>query len=122
MPPRIRKTKLTPATPEEAEKLVKVVEKAIDNFAGDLGDLESAIGMYMIGHHFGWKVLVLIHNKRTIRKYEEIMGLTIRDEFPKESPVSERSNGYRLAKKLTNFWKAVSGDTPVANRRHAEKA
>ena len=29
--------------------------------------------MYMIGRHFGWKVLYLIHTKKTIAKYEGIL-------------------------------------------------
>ena len=122
MPPRTPTTKLRPATPEEAQRLVRVVERAIDNFSGNLDELEDAIGMYMIGSHFGWKVLVLIHNKRTIRKYEEILGIGIREEFPAEAPISERSNGYRLVKKLNIFWKAVSGDKSVPGRRLAQKA
>jgi hypothetical protein len=116
MPPRTPKLRLRPVAPEEAQRLVKVVEKAIDNFSGYLDDLEAAIGMYMVGRHFGWKVIALIHNKRTIRKYEEILGIDIRQEFPAETPISERNNGYRLAKKLSNFWKAVSGDTPIPDR------
>lgn len=42
------------------------------SFHGDLEDLEAALGMLRLGQHLGWKVLVLIHNKRTIREYEEI--------------------------------------------------
>ena len=122
MPPKTPKLKLRPATPEEAQRLVKVVERAIDNFSGNQDELEAAIGMYMLGRHFGWKELVLIHNKRTIRKYEEILDIDIREEFPEETPVSERSNGYKLAKTLSNFWKAVSGDTAVRDRRLINKA
>ena len=30
--------------------------------------------MYLHGRHLDWKVLVLVHNKRTLRKYEKILG------------------------------------------------
>jgi hypothetical protein len=60
---------------------------------------------------------VIIHNKRTIRKYEEILGINIREEFPEEGPDCMRPNGYRAAKVVDNFWKAVSGDKRIEGRR-----
>lgn len=64
----------------------------------------------LLGDHLGWKPLVLIHNKRIIRKHEEILGISIREFFPEEGPSAERSLGYSIAKKTGNFWKAVSGE------------
>ena len=63
-------------------------------FSGMFDDLEAALGVLRIGHHLGWRVLVLIHNKRTIRKYEEILGIDVREFFPAEGPSCERSIGY----------------------------
>lgn len=65
----------------------------------------------------GWRVLVLIHNKRTIRKYEDILDINVREFFPAEASQSHRSVGYSIAKKIGNFWKAVSGDIKIDNRR-----
>jgi hypothetical protein len=73
--------------------------------------------MLMLGDYVGWKVLVVIHNKRTIRKYEEILGISVRDFFPEEGPVAQRSLGYRIATEIGNFWKVVSGDIPIEDRR-----
>jgi hypothetical protein len=102
---------------ERMEELAHIVNVAISKFAGGLDELEKAIGMLMIGDYLGWKVLVIIHNKRTVRKYEEILDINIREFFPEEGPISKRSVGYNLALKLGNFWKVVSGDVSIENRR-----
>lgn len=98
-------------------KLIEIERESIANFTGDLGDLEAALGMLRMGDHFGWKVLVLIHNKRTIKKYEDILDIKVREFFPEEGACSERSVGYSFIKKVGNFWKAVSGDFKIENRR-----
>ncbi len=112
-----------PLTPAEAKELMDLLDRAIDNYggekltdAGSIDELEQALGMYVLARHTGWKPLVLMHNKRTIRKYEEIVGKPIRD-FPEEGPAAMRSVGYRFAAKLSNFWKAVSGESQVPDRR-----
>jgi hypothetical protein len=111
------KSKVKPISAAQAKVNYEKLDAAIRNFAGDVDELEAALGMYLLGRHWGWRPLVIIHNKRTIRKYEEILGINIREEFEEEGPDAERPNGYRFAKKLSNFWKAVSGDEPVENRR-----
>ncbi len=114
---RGQKRKTPDIEPEAALKRHKLMDETIVRFEGNMDELESALGMYMIGRHFGWKVLYIIHSKRTIRKYEEILGITIREEFEAEGPDAERSNGFRAVKTVTNFWKAVSGDTPIPGKK-----
>ena len=107
-------------TVEQAADLERIEREAIAHFRGQLTEIETALGILRIGHHFGWKVLYLIHNKRTIRKYENILDIKIKEYFPDEGPSAERSLGYVVAKKLGNFWKAVSGDIKIENRRDLE--
>lgn len=110
-PAEIRKNtnRLAPLTQEQVWELYEIERKALARFKGQLDEFEAAVGMLHLGHHFGWKPLVLIHNKRTLKKYEDILGINIRELFPEEGPSAERSLGYTIAKKLGNFWKAVSG-------------
>jgi hypothetical protein len=124
MPKKSRPPIEPPLTPEEAKRVMDLLDKAIDGFGstkltevGSIDELEQALGMYVLGRHVGWKVLVLMHNKRTIRKYEEILDISVREEFKEEGAASMRSVGYRFAKGLSNFWKAVSGEVPVPDRR-----
>ena len=118
----VRKKYPTPAVqsihhPERAELLVAIINNAIDRFEGSFDELERAIGMLMMGDYVGWKVLVILHSKTTLKKYEQILGITVREFFVPEGPIAARSNGYRLAVSIGKFWKVVSGDEPVADRR-----
>ncbi|WP_152594509.1 hypothetical protein [Massilia sp. BSC265] len=103
--------------PERAQELVRVANDALNRFTGTADELEKALGMLMLGDYLGWRVLVIIHNKRTIRKYEEILAISVREFFPEEGPIAMRSLGYSIATELGNFWKVVSGDIPVEDRR-----
>jgi hypothetical protein len=106
---------------EDAGALLKRVDDISRNFVGQFDELEAAFGMMLLGRLVGWKVLALIHNKRTIRKYEKILGINIREAFPEEGPLAEKSDAYLLVKKLGQYWKAVSGDFPVPNRRDLQQ-
>jgi hypothetical protein len=112
-----RKPKLPVIDPKEAAELVKLADRATYEFSGNFDELESAIGMLLVGRLMGWKVLLLIHNKRTIRKYEEILGIKVREFFPEVGPLAEKSLAFELVQKVGNFWKAVSGDMPIPERR-----
>ncbi len=94
----------------DAHALVMRLDEISARFQGDFSELEAAIGMFMLGRLVGWKVLVLIHNKRTIRKYEEILGINVREDFPEEGPFADKSIALNVVKRLGSFWKAVSGE------------
>lgn len=87
-------------------------DKTIKAFSGDITQLEAAIGALIVGQRMGWKVLLLIHNKRTIRNYEKILGLSFRDEIPGVGDLAHKSHAWLAVQKIGNFWKAVSGDIP----------
>jgi len=110
-----------PVTPEEAKRLIDVVDAAIAGFEGNVDHLEAAIGMLLVGRVVGWKVILLVHNKRTIRKYEEILGIDIRKFLPEETKHSDRSLAYKAVQTLGTFWKAVSGDVSIPDRREFSK-
>lgn len=116
-----REEVLAKLTDEQLRELQQISENSIAGFVGQLNELESALGMLLMGHHFGWKVLYLIHSKKTIRKYEEILGIQIREIFPPTGPSSYRSTGLALAMKASNFWKVVSGEDKIENLRQIDK-
>jgi len=115
-------SKYAPLTAEQRAELDHIERNAVLNFQGPLDELEKAIGILRVGHQFGWKVLVLGHSKKTVRKYEEILGITLREFFPAEGPAASRSFGYALTRKIDNFWKAVSGDIKVERRSEISRA
>lgn len=109
--------KMTPRSMDRETELIRIEREAIANFSGTLDDIEAALGILRLGDYIGWKLLLIIHNKRTIRKFEEILNIKIREFFPEEGSQTSRSYAYNIAKALGNFWKVVSGDIKVDNRR-----
>ena len=120
VPNKPKAEKLAVLSPAQRAELERIEGDAIAKFRGDAGDLESALGMLRMGHHYGWKVLYLVHSKATIRKYEGILGVKIRDVFPEEGPSAYRSAAFRLAETVSNFWKFISGELPEAKKLDRE--
>lgn len=102
---------------KQSDELNNIEREAIAKFEGSISVLTSALGYLRIGHQVGWRVLVLTHNKRTIRNYEEILGIKTKEFFPENAPGAERSIGLKMADTLGNFWKAVSGDIKIDDKR-----
>ncbi len=98
-----------PLSPADAARMFEVMDRAMREFKGQLDELEAAIGMYVVGRHVGWKVLYLVHSKKTIAKYESLLGINVREEFPELGPEADRSVGLKAAQAMSNFWKVVSG-------------
>ena len=89
---------LSPHNPRQNHLLVD--PRAAD-YARLAPDLESASRLLRLGHHVGWKVLYIVYSKRTIRHYEEILGMPIRELFETTDPSTHRANAYRLIEGLT---------------------
>lgn len=89
-----------------------MITRAIKDFSGYMPTLEGAIGCYFAGKELGWKPMLLMHEKRTIKKYEEILGINFREELPEEGRWAKKSMGWEASKKISNFWKAVKGEIP----------
>jgi hypothetical protein len=111
------KQPLAELTEKQKADLERIEREAILHFEGDFDDLEKALGMLRVGHHLGWRPLVLMHSKRTVSKFEQILDIKFREYFDPEGPSVRRAVGYGFAKKLVNFWKAVSGDVSVPDRQ-----
>lgn len=105
----------------DAETMARRTYVAVKEFQGAFDELERAIGMYHLGKLLGWKVLVILHNKRTIRKYEEILRIKVREDFPETGAFAEKSLAYDWAHRYDAFWKVASGERIVPNRRQLRK-
>jgi hypothetical protein len=118
---RIQKnlTKLKPLSVEKLKQLQEIELWAIAKFYGNLDELESALGFLRMGFQYGWKVLAIIHSKKTFKKYEQILGITARELFPDETPSSYRSRGYEFAKKIEKFWQVVNGEEKFEHKRES---
>ena len=93
-----------------AKQKEHLIDRAIENFRGNSLELETAIGMLFVGEFIGWKPLMLIHDKKTIQKYEKILGISIREVMDDVGERADKSIAWRVARDLSNFWKAVKGE------------
>jgi hypothetical protein len=117
IPVKPKAEKLKQLTPEQEAQLREIEGNAIANFQGDLDQLEAALGMLRLGHHVGWRVLYMVHSKRTIRIYEDILKIKVRDIFEDTGPSSYRSIGFNLASRFSNFWKVAGGEIKIPRRK-----
>lgn len=93
------------------KELVAHLDSRMERFKGDMTRLEHAIGAYMVGRQFGWKVLLLIHDRKTIAKYGEILDLDFRD-LPEVGQLAHKSVAWSAVQKVASYWKAVKGEYP----------
>jgi len=92
------------------EQYLKLINKIVLEFHGDLRELELAIGILSIGRQFGWKVMYLMHSRKTIKRSEALLGIKIMEVLPETANRTEDSQAWKALQKVTNFWKAVKGE------------
>ncbi|MDD2324797.1 MAG: hypothetical protein PHW63_02125 [Alphaproteobacteria bacterium] len=93
------------------KELVAIMDAAIVKFKGQSNVLEGALGALVFGRRIGWRPLFLMHSSATIKKYEQILGVSFREVLPEEGDKASKSIAWKGAKKIGNFWKAVTGNT-----------
>lgn len=106
-------------TDEQLRDLKKTIDKATISFKGDITQLEAAIGLAFICEHMGWKPMMLVHDSRTIKKYEELMKLGDKDFSYRDPKLyqdvglwAKKSVAWSLVQKGLSFWRAVRGQEP----------
>lgn len=96
-------------TPEQRAE----VDQAVKNFSGMSDNLSSALGALAMGHYVGWRGLLFVHTRPTIKRYEEILGMDFKEVLPERTDQTERLLGIRLADQLNKFWALVKGEIPI---------
>jgi len=91
-------------------KIGDIVDGRFNDFVGDITEFESAIGALVLGQKMGWKVLLLIHDRRTIQKYGKILGIDFREVMPEVGEKAQKSVAWKAVQEIGNFWKAVKGE------------
>ena len=91
---------------------IEIIDKATSEYKGNIDVLASAIGVLMVGRHFGWRPVFIMYGRKTIRKYEEILGIEFQKVLPDVGTLAHKSIAWNVAKKLSSFWKAVKGEIP----------
>ena len=104
------------------EELIQIWDEAFKTFRGNSEKLKNAYGMLMLARTLGWKPTYLMHSRSTIKEYEKILNVSIKDRFPPTTELSDRSVAWTIVSKLSNFWKAVKGEYPELKTNSTELA
>lgn len=115
-PKHLTQAPLLKLTPEHEQQLIK----AINGFSGTGTTLESALGAAVLGQHYGWRVLRILHSPSTYSKYEKILGVTFKELCPERGPLAPRSVGLSVADRIKSFWAVVMGREKVENKGDLE--
>ena len=94
------------------KQLVELMNKAVKKYSGDSRKLANAIGYLVIGRNFGWKIMLLMHDRKSIKAYEEILAIDSKAVMPEIGLMAKKSIAWEAVQKVTNFWKAVKGEIP----------
>src|SRR5450759_5670246 len=89
------------------KKVVELIDLATKDFHGDTRTLSNAIGYLMIGRQFGWKPMLLMHDRKTIKNYELLLKFDSKDVMPEIGPLETKSIAWVAVQKAVSFWKAV---------------
>ena len=99
---------------EETEQLII---KSIKDYRGVGTTLESALGSLIIGQHFGWRVLKMLHNPATYKKYEKILGIEYKDVCLEITDMGKKKSiGYAISEKLGSFWAIITGKEKIPDK------
>lgn len=97
-------------------KTEAIVAESIARFTGQATTLESALGALIVGQHYGWRVLKMLHNPSTYRKYEKILGIRFEDVCHERTQLTRKSVGMQIADKLQSFWAVARGKKRVPDK------
>jgi hypothetical protein len=90
----------------------EIADRAITRFRGDSRKLTNAIGLLFVGRRVGYRPLLLMTDKTTLRRYEDILGIKYQEVLPEVGPDPDKSMAWRAVANVSNFWKAVKGEIP----------
>ncbi|PTN10774.1 hypothetical protein [Nitrosomonas aestuarii] len=107
----------------------QIILHQMREFRGIGTTLESALGALILGQYFGWRVLKLLHNPATYRRYEKALGIEFKKVCPEITEMGKKKSiGYAITEKLGSFWAVVMGKRKVpekgmiANKEEVNKA
>jgi hypothetical protein len=101
-------------------ELSAYVDKRFKDFRGDITKFERSLGVFLIAKRVGWKVALLIHDKRTLKECETLLGIDLKQECEEVGPMAKKSLAWSLVQKVDNFWKAVKGEIPGIRSTHTK--
>lgn len=99
------------------DEVKRIISDALHKYRGNLDTFQSAIGCLLLCVYLGRRVMQVVHDPKTIQKYESILGVKFKELsfIPETTLNSERSFGFKLASAASNFWKYIRSAKPARN-------
>lgn len=88
-------------------EILAAVDKALDEYKGQVTVIEQAVGALILGRRLGWRVTYLVHGGQTINRYQNILGLKFREVLPEVGEASQKSVAWRIVKAAGKFWDVI---------------
>ena len=92
------------------------------SYRGDGRTLEAALGAYMFGQLYGWRVSYMMHAQSTLRRYEKILGAPLAELCPETTDLSRKSVGLAIADRVGAFWRVAKGSDYTTERKQLSDA
>jgi len=106
----MKTTRLLPFLSADAE--AQVQESAL-TYHGYAPLVSEALGALVFGQLYGWRAVMMLHNRSKIKSFEQALGVSFRECMPDRTDVSDRILGVKLADELGKFWAIVKGEVSV---------
>lgn len=74
----------------------------------DLGTVEGAIGALFVGQRYGLKILRIVHSAKTLRQYEQFLGLPFEELIPQHGQYIDRSFAWKIVTTTREYWDLVA--------------
>lgn len=92
-----------------SEELLTHIDTVMKDYQGSVHDLYGAIGVMAVGEGLGWRVLRITLGHHTYTKYQRILKLDFKKEFPERGIYARKSLALDIVDKFHNFWNVVKG-------------
>lgn len=97
----------------ESRKLIHeddlmIICRAWEKYEGSTEVIESAIGALIVGRLAGYDALRMVHSWKTLKNYEEKLGVSFKEILNATTPDTDRIGGIRRAKKFKALWRALA--------------
>lgn len=96
------------------------VEQRLAAYRGDGEDISGAVGALVMGQLYGFRGVAMVLSRAKLRRYEELLGLKLRDHMPERTDLSRRILGVRISDEVGKFWAVVKGDHWVSGKGRAD--
>ena len=93
------------------EQLNQRIDEVCKEFHGQAPDLFQIVGIVVIGHKFGWRVVRLVVPRRIWTLTMKWFG-DPKEWMDEHGPLAYRSIGLKIVDTLGGYWDFIKGITP----------